>query len=234
MLQLLGRVIDLHQVNILSVIIRMILAMTFGGLLGIERGKKKRAAGFRTYMVVCLGATLAMLTNQYIAQVYGTQDPSRIAAQVISGIGFLGAGTIIVTGHSQVRGLTTAAGLWATASLGLAVGIGFYEGAILGFAALFIAMNMLGAISRFVSENSRFMLLYVEFRGIGEVSKFIEHIKTLDMYVSDIEITKKKGDKTSPVSAMVTVGTRGKIEHAQVMETLSLLEGVSYIEEIHQ
>jgi len=89
--------------------------MLLGGILGIERGRKYRPAGFRTYMLVCLGTTIVMLTNQYVYERYGGGDPVRMGAQVISGIGFLGAGTIIVTGHNQVKGLTTAAGLWAAA-----------------------------------------------------------------------------------------------------------------------
>mgnify|MGYP001027887749 CR=1 FL=1 len=106
------------------------LTLTIGGMIGLERGSKNQSAGFRTYMLVCLGAASVMMTNQYICDHFESGDPSRLGAQVISGIGFLGAGTIIVTKRNQVRGLTTAAGLWSSACLGLAVGIGFYEGAV--------------------------------------------------------------------------------------------------------
>ena len=98
-----------------------------GGIVGVEREKKGRPAGLRTYMLVCSGSALVMMTNQYLAVCYPQVDVSRMASQVISGIGFLGAGTIILTGKNQVRGLTTAAGLWAVACLGLAIGIGFYS-----------------------------------------------------------------------------------------------------------
>ena len=128
----------LRDINMVSIILRLSLAMIFGGIIGFDRGKKKRPAGFRTHILVCIGSALAMITNQYIVQVMGMGgDPTRLGAQVISGIGFLGAGTILVTGRQQVKGLTTAAGLWASACMGLALGIGFYEGAIIG-CALFL------------------------------------------------------------------------------------------------
>lgn len=92
--------------------------MVFSGILGYEREKKGRPAGFRTYMVVCIGSEIAMMTGIFLSRELGSTDPSRIAAQVISGIGFLGAGTILVTRQNQVKGLTTAAGLWADALSG--------------------------------------------------------------------------------------------------------------------
>ena len=121
---------EIREVTYLAVGLRIFSAVIIGGLLGLERGLKNRPAGLRTYMLVCVGACLIMLTNQYIYQVYGTGDPVRMGAQVVSGIGFLGAGTIIVTRRSQIKGLTTAAGLWAAAGVGLTLGIGFYEAAV--------------------------------------------------------------------------------------------------------
>ena len=112
-----------------AVVLRILLAIVIGGLIGLERGLKNRPAGLRTYMLVCVGSCLIMLTNQYIYQCTGAGDPMRLGAQVVSGIGFLGAGTIVVTRHNQIKGLTTAAGLWASAGVGLALGIGFYEAA---------------------------------------------------------------------------------------------------------
>lgn len=109
----------LRELNFFSIIFRVFLSLIFGGVIGLERSRKKRPAGFRTYMLVCLSSALVMMTNQFIFSNFGGSDPARLGGQVISGIGFLGAGTIIVTSRSQVRGLTTAAGLWASACLGL-------------------------------------------------------------------------------------------------------------------
>ena len=114
---------EFRELTYLAVGLRVLAAVIIGGLIGIERGMKNRPAGMRTYMTVCLGSCLVMMTNQYIYQMYSIGDPVRMAAQVVSGIGFLGAGTIVVTRRSQIKGLTTAAGLWASAAVGLAVGI---------------------------------------------------------------------------------------------------------------
>ena len=134
---------EIREVTYLAVALRIFAAVVIGGLLGLERGMKNRAAGLRTYMLVCVGACVIMLTNQYIYQTYGSGDPVRMGAQVVSGIGFLGAGTIIVTRRNQIKGLTTAAGLWASAGVGLALGIGFYEAAVTGAVAIFIIMTLL-------------------------------------------------------------------------------------------
>ena len=107
------------ELNLFSILLRIALALILGGALGIEREQKQHPAGFRTYVIVCLGATLACITNLYMCERLGGTDPARIPAQVISGIGFLGAGTILVTRNNHVRGLTTAAGLWCCARLAL-------------------------------------------------------------------------------------------------------------------
>ena len=125
---------QLQQMNLITIIFRLALSLLLGGLLGTERGLRNRPAGFMTYVLVALGSTLFMLTNQYISLLFPETDPTRLAAQVVSGIGFLGAGTIMVTRKDEIRGLTTAAGLWVAAGLGLAVGVGFYSGAIAGCA----------------------------------------------------------------------------------------------------
>ena len=118
------------DINIWSILLRLVLAVLFGGAIGVERATKRHAAGFRTYILVCVGATLAMLVNQYTVVTFDSGDATRLGAQVISGIGFLGAGSILITSRSQVRGLTTAAGLWASACVGLAIGAGFYTAAV--------------------------------------------------------------------------------------------------------
>ena len=134
-----------YDVNIFSVILRLFLAVLYGGIIGLERGASKHPPGFRTHILVCVGATLAMLTNQYICEtgLYSPADPSRLGAQVITGVGFLGVGTILVTGGQKIKGLTTAAGLWASACIGLALGIGFYSGAIAAGILVFVSLRFL-------------------------------------------------------------------------------------------
>ena len=157
----------LGEINALSTFVRLALALICGGVLGMERGKKNRPAGFRTYMLVCVGATLVMLTNQFICDQYGTGDPARLGAQVISGIGFLGAGTIIVTGRNRVKGLTTAAGLWADACVGLAIGIGFYSAALIGCTMILVVMSFLHKIDAIMTANTKVLDLYMEFEKMA-------------------------------------------------------------------
>ena len=134
---------EYREVTYLAVALRIALAVICGGSLGLERGLKHRPAGMRTYMLVCVGACLIMLTNQYLFQVTQTGDPMRLGAQVVSGIGFLGAGTIVITRYNRIKGLTTAAGLWSAAGVGLALGVGFYEAALIAGFAIFVVMTLL-------------------------------------------------------------------------------------------
>lgn len=153
----------LHQLNLLSIIVRLALAALLGGALGMERGKKGRPAGFRTYITVCVASALVMLTGQYVYTYFETGDPARLGAQVINGIGFLGAGTILVTRKIQVKGLTTAACLWASACIGLAIGIGFYWGGILCTVLVFLGMTSMQRLEQGFLSKARDMDFFAEF-----------------------------------------------------------------------
>ena len=180
----------LRQLNFASLLFRLALAMFFGGMIGMERERKRRPAGFRTYMLVCLGATLAGIVSQYnfimlsttfletAKEVGRTTDVSRIGAKVIGGIGFLGAGTVIVTGRQEVKGLTTAAGLWASACMGLAIGAGFYECVVLAFLLIFLCIRLLPPLENLMVERARNMNLYVEFSSLDDVGAIIGRIKS--------------------------------------------------------
>ena len=135
----------MRELNIVTASVRLILALIIGGIVGLERGRVGRAAGMRTHILVSIGAALTAMIGFYIRDVLNVtnSDPLRIAAQVISGIGFLGVGTIFIKGRFQITGLTTAAGLWATAAMGLALGAGFYEGAIITFVLIIVTVTIL-------------------------------------------------------------------------------------------
>ncbi len=135
---------NLHEINLLSISVRLLLALICGGVIGLNRAMNKRPAGFRTHILVCLGATLVMLTNQYMVDILGlATDPARLGAQVVTGVGFLGAGTILMRGGGRkVEGLTTAAGLWVCACIGLALGIGFYSAAIITTLLVFLSLTV--------------------------------------------------------------------------------------------
>lgn len=218
--------------DLLTIFLRLTLAMVCGGILGMERGKKNRPAGFRTYMLVCVGATLVMLTNQYMCELYGTGDPARLGAQVISGIGFLGAGTIIVTGRNRVKGLTTAAGLWADACLGLAIGVGFYSAAIVGGVLILLAMSVLHRLDDVMVAHTKNIDLYMEFQKMSDLGAFMSKIKEFGMKISEIEMTKSNSTEDVGVAVLITVKLEKKKPHTEIIEMLSQIEGVKYLEEI--
>ncbi|MEG0580402.1 MAG: MgtC/SapB family protein [Niameybacter sp.] len=220
----------LRGVNIVSVTIRLLLSLLCGGILGIERGRKKRPAGFRTYMLVCMGSALVMITSQYISQMYGQTDLTRMGAQVVSGIGFLGAGTIMVTGRNQVKGLTTAAGLWAVACLGLAIGIGFYSGAIISCCLIFFVMTILHKLDVYMVSTSKIINLFIEFSSLSGLATLMSVAKSNNMKVSDIEITKSNAIDNSIV-VLLSVRTIEVKNHEEVIHLLSAIEGVNHIEE---
>jgi len=136
----------LLEPNLLTLLIRTLLALICAGVIGFERGAHGSAAGLRTHILVCLGTMIAMCTGVFVSMYYQA-DAERIGAQVVSGIGFLGAGTIMVN-RGHVKGLTTAAGLWASACIGLAIGTGFYEAAIIGTVAVFFVERGLKRFSK--------------------------------------------------------------------------------------
>ena len=178
----------LRELSFPSVVLRLGLALILGGLLGLERVRKRRPAGIRTYMLVCVGAALTMLLGQYQTQMLAThwaeaaklaksnQDITRFSAQVINGIGFLGAGTVLVTGKQQVKGLTTAAGLWASACMGIAIGAGVYECVLLAFLLIFLCNRVFPFIESLIVENAKNINLYIEFDSMDDVSQIISCI----------------------------------------------------------
>lgn len=226
-------IICLREINTVSIIVRLLLATVISGIIGVERGSKRRPAGFRTHMLVGIGATMVMITAQYMVDIRGmSTDPSRLGAQVISGIGFLGAGTIIVIGRNQVKGLTTAAGLWACACMGLAIGIGFYEGAIIGGLFLFLVMMGLHRLDEYVQIHSKVLELYVEVDDITTLTRLLEFVKSEGTRVSNLEIHKMKHENSQGVGALMTLTISKAYDHTSYILHLHEMNGVRAIEEI--
>lgn len=222
----------LRELNLLSICLRIILSLIIGGILGFERGRKNRPAGFRTYILVCLGSTIVMMTNQYVYQVFGASDPTRMGAQVISGIGFLGAGTIMVTGRQQIKGITTAAGMWSAACCGLAIGIGFYEGAIAGGIIVFLIMEFLEKMDGVIRRHSNIMDVYLEFDGKKMFSTFLSSARENGFDVSNIQISKNKHVKTGELSVVLTLESQMKRTQEEMLSVIGSIEGVSFIEKL--
>ncbi len=222
----------MEELNSVSIIARLCLAVLCGGIIGMERGKKGRPAGFRTHILVCLGSALAMMTNEYLIQCYGGGDPARLGAQVISGIGFLGAGTIIVTGRQQVKGLTTAAGLWASACMGLAIGVGFYEAAIIACFFIWLVSSALHRLDNYILSRSKVMDLYVEFKETADISAFMDKIRVHGIRVVAIEITKPNAGSDAAVATVMTLRLDQKRDHADLLVLISGIQGVKFVEGI--
>lgn len=222
----------LFEVNMVSCTLRLFLALILGGILGFSREKKGRPAGLRTYMVVCVSSALVMITNQYMSQLYDNVDTSRMGAQILSGIGFLGAGSIIVTGRNKVKGLTTAAGLWAASCLGLAVGIGFYYGAIIGGIMILLIMEGLNRIDHYVMKNLKSMPIYIEFMEICLLNQFMDSVREKNIRIKDFEIKRTGQEKEKVVAAILTLQFPNRTDHGIVLEKLAAYKGVLYVEEI--
>lgn len=196
---------NLRDLNYVSIMIRMVLALFCGGIIGYDREKKGRPAGFRTHILVCIGSTLVMLTSQFIITVLKmSTDPTRLGAQVISGIGFLGAGTILITSKQHVKGLTTAAGLWACACMGLAIGIGFYEGAIIGCVFILASMKVLQGFESILLSKSNILEIYIEVSCVEGIGEVLELIKEDDMSIIHFEVVTSK-ETSSSVGLFVSV-----------------------------
>ena len=233
-----------RQLNFASVLLRLVLAMLLGGMIGLERGRKHRAAGFRTYMLVCLGSALTSLMSQYlfvqlgtvwaeIAATTGKQvDVSRFGAKVYSGIGFLAAGTIIVTGRQEVKGLTTAAGLWASACMGIAIGAGFYECVIIAFVLMFLCIHFLPMVEVYLLENARNMNIYVELKSLDEIGTLLARVKAQGVQIYSVEIDRGGEEHHRYPSAVLSVRLEHHQQHPQILAALSEVKGVTMIDEI--
>lgn len=223
---------DMNTVNDTTIVIRLVLAVLCGGIIGFERGRTGRPAGLRTHILVCLGSTMAILTNQYVYETFGVSDPTRLGAQVISGIGFLGAGTIIVTGRHQVKGLTTAAGLWATACMGLAIGIGFYKAAIVGCVLISFSTVVLHRLDNLILSKSKVLDVYIEFGKTASITNVLENMKQNEFSIDSIEIVKPSYDSNASAAAIMTLRLRQKKIRFEVISKINSIEGVEFVEEI--
>ncbi len=224
--------LQLRELTLLSVLLRPLTAILLGGVIGMERGLKNRAAGFRTYMLVCLGACVVMMTNQYVYQVMGTGDPVRMGAQVISGIGFLGAGTIIVTSRSQIKGLTTAAGLWCAACVGLAAGMGFYEIVLSGGVCIVLVLTLFHSWEDFMRRKTKVLTLYIELVPGQHMREFLQGIREFEIAVSNVQMEAGEAAEEGSVCFVATVKSKRKMKKDALLQDLKRISAVQYLEEL--
>lgn len=222
----------LREPSFVSIVVRLLLTVLCGGLIGLERAYKHRTAGFRTHILVCLGAAITTLTSQYLyLTLHLYTDMARLGAQVIAGIGFIGAGTIIVTHHQNVKGLTTAAGLWASAIIGLALGAGFYEGALLTTAMILIAELFFSKLEYLILESTPEINLYIEYTDKSCLDAVFQRYRQDNIQILNVEMT-HAGHGGHNTSAIFTLRLRKHTAIPQLLEDLNTLSGIFSVEEV--
>ena len=224
-------------------LLRITVAAVCGGIIGLDRGRKHRPAGFRTHMIVCMGAALTMVLGTYLSVMLSNvwsvgvadaskTDISRFGAQVINGIGFLGAGAILVTGRQQIKGLTTAAGLWASACMGLAIGTGFYMAAICGCLLILLTIVVLPRLERIIFSRSRNVTIFVEYENSDDMVDIISKLKSINVRIFDIEIEKARKSENNYPNALFSVQLPKGIPHTSIFTSISTIDGIRAIEEL--
>ena len=213
--------------------IRMLLAVLCGSVIGIEREFKRRPAGFRTHILICMGACITTLTSEYLLLVMNMNtDPARLGAQVIAGIGFIGAGTIIVTRNQRVKGLTTAAGLWAVAIVGLCIGSGFYEGAIVTTLLILIAEALFARVEYWIMRSSPEINILLEYRDAKSLDELLQKFRTNNVKLLHLEITRTQANDKRNACAILELRLPKKYKIKDLMETVHGCEGVFSVEEL--
>lgn len=222
-----------HGWSFLSMLIRLFIAMCIGTLIGIDRERKNRGAGIKTHALVCLGSALTMMTSEYIYHSFpgAKADMGRLGAQVISGVGFLGVGTIIITGRNQIRGLTTAAGLWTCACTGLAIGIGYVEGTIIAIGLVLFVLIVLDKVDYHLRMHLKQTNIYMEVKNSTGVTNAIRFLHKKKIRLHDLHFTRQT-EAEDNVGATFYVDTASIPADLNLIEALREIPYVEYIEEL--
>jgi len=215
-----------------SVSARLVLATLLGSFVGMERAHKRYAAGIRTFALVCLGSALATIMGLYFAELSPIEtDAGRIPAQILSGIGFLGAGTIIVTERKQIKGLTTAADLWVTATMGMAIGAGFVGAGLVCFLLIFVTTYCMHYMAMYIERHTKTIEIYVELSRLG-VEDFLNYIKSKGYIITSMERRKDKTILEDDIALRIEIDMIKKQDHAVVLDEIMRVIDVHYVEEI--
>ena len=200
---------------IIETVVRSLAAVLIGSLIGSERARHGRAAGMRTHILVCLGSCMTAMTSMYISQTLGVGDASRIPAQVISGIGFLGAGMIILKSNNVITGLTTAAGVWTTATIGIAVGYGYYIGALI-VTVLFLVTIILFA--KFERHRKSAEVIYIELDNLYKVNTTLAELKKYIPEAFSYQIFAPKSNHNGNVGINLVIDKRIDLDVSRLTE----------------
>ncbi len=171
--------INYGGVSVGAILLRLGLAVLIGGALGLERKFRDRALGLRSYILVCAGSTMISLLSRFVIETYQTGDPNRLNAQVISAIALLGAGSVIITREKRIEGLTTVIGLWTAGTIGIALGEGYYVGALLTGLLVFITFTLLERFESAILKRRTYVYFYFELASPRDVLPFFDHVDSL-------------------------------------------------------
>ncbi len=222
-----------REITVLSVALRLFLAFVCGALIGIEREYKRRPAGFRTHILICVGAAMTTMTGQYLFLSQGLfTDMARLGAQVIAGIGFIGAGTIIVTRRNQIKGLTTAAGLWTCAIIGLTIGAGFYEGGFIATILVLISELLFAKLEYTFMRRHPDINVYMEFSSRSVLESVFSSLKEQHVKVRSLEITRTKEQGVVNSSAIFTLRFQKSVPPEEILEEMRAIDGIYLVEEL--
>ena len=206
---------------------RLVTAVILGGIIGFERGGTNHDAGFRTHIVLCLGAATVMVVSECIAEHYGSGDIMRMGAQVISGVGFLGAGSIVMDG-SRLRGITTAAGLWTTACVGLAVGSGYYIVAIAVVVLMMFAMLGLRSVARKLRHHRKTVCIKVELNSLTQTREIISELIKEGIHISAVRFE----EYDNKIEMRMDTQISAELTSDAVFAALSGFKGITEIAEL--
>jgi len=207
-----------------AVAVKTLMACLCGTLIGLERSSKNRPAGFRTHTLVCLAAAMAALTSLYIyLEMKLSSDISRIGGQVISGLGFIGAGTIIITKRMTIKGLTTAAGLWTTGIIGLAIGSGYYELGLVGTALVLLAETWLARLGGTIQHTPEYAveLLYNQKTSLDQVLRFCK-----DNRMSIVNLTIHTAEDAAQAGYIARIRLRGRMRQDTLVARIQQMPGI--------
>lgn len=223
-----------RDLSLLAIAMRLLFAFLLGSLIGFERELKRRPAGLRTHILICLGASITTLTGQHFLTGLGYYtDPSRLGAQVIAGIGFLGAGTIVVTKNKSVRGLTTAAGLWCSAIVGLVCGAGYLELAIVATLLILFAELVLVKLERLIIKTNTVVSFYIEYNNPKVMKEIVRKFAENRLEILSMESAKDSSAKLENRSqAFLTVSLPNYKDKETVYNIFDSFDDLEYIDEL--
>lgn len=213
-----------------TVVIRLLFSLIAGGILGYERSLKRIDAGFRTHILVCMSSCAIMLTNLHMFHTLGAGDPSRMPAQVISGVGFLGAGCILVTGQKRIKGVTTAAGLWSAACLGLCIGAGNYVISGVALSGAFFALTLFRIVDDRIEKKTKYLHFYAEFESVSALTAFIRTMRKQGHKVTDLETV--KSEVMAGLAAIISIRLKNPDSTHKKLAEFEKLDGVLFLSEL--